>query len=193
MIRNMKIGWLMLLFIVTPALWAQNPPSPYAGQEVREIKALSAQEQQQYLTGEGMGLAKAAELNHYPGPKHALDLADVLELTEEQKMMTKKIYDRMHADAVRLGRIIVDKETALDRLYANQAANESRVRALTSEIGRRQGELRRAHLKAHLEMKRLLSPEQCAKYDALAGTAPPEKIPRRHRRCISIIIKSLWI
>jgi len=37
-----------------------------AEQETREIKALSTEEVDGYLKGEGMGLAKAAELNGFP-------------------------------------------------------------------------------------------------------------------------------
>ena len=40
--------------------------SPYAGEETRAIKALSAQEVESLLGGKGMGFAKAAELNGYP-------------------------------------------------------------------------------------------------------------------------------
>jgi hypothetical protein len=36
------------------------------------------------LKGEGMGMAKAAELNGYPGPTHVLTLAKELALTESQ-------------------------------------------------------------------------------------------------------------
>src|SRR5512140_1710908 len=50
--------------------------SPYAGEEKREIKSLSADVIEQYNQGEGMGMAKAAELNHYPGPRHVLMAAD---------------------------------------------------------------------------------------------------------------------
>ena len=46
-----------------------NSQSPYVGQESREIKALSPQEISDYLSGKGMGLAKAAELNGYPGQR----------------------------------------------------------------------------------------------------------------------------
>ena len=35
-----------------------------------------------------MGLAKAAELNHYPGPAHVLTLATELALTPDQKART---------------------------------------------------------------------------------------------------------
>jgi len=50
-------------------------PQPYAGQQAREIKALTVAEIQAYLSGAGSGYAKAAELNHYPGPKHAIENA----------------------------------------------------------------------------------------------------------------------
>ena len=43
-----------------------------------EVNALSPDEVQQYLAGAGMGYAKAAELNHFPGPMHVLELADKL-------------------------------------------------------------------------------------------------------------------
>ncbi len=75
---------------------AQSGLSPYAGQEKREIKAISVEDIEGYLTGQGMGFAKAAELNHYPGPKHVLELAGELSLEEKQIDKTKKIYNRMH-------------------------------------------------------------------------------------------------
>ena len=42
--------------------------SPYAGQENRQIKSLSANDIQELKRGGGWGLAKAAELNGLPGP-----------------------------------------------------------------------------------------------------------------------------
>src|ERR1043166_1905183 len=44
--------------------------SPYAGQQSREIKSLSDQEIDGLKNARGLGLAKAAELNGYPGPRH---------------------------------------------------------------------------------------------------------------------------
>ena len=167
--EKLKLGIAIVIACTPGVLCAQRAPSSYAGQEGREIKALSAEERDQYLTGQGMGLAKAAELNHYPGPKHVLELADSLQLSAEQKAKTQKIYDRMHAEAVRLGKLIVEKEAALDRLYAEQTINEAQLRARVLEIGQRQGELRLAHLRAHLEMKQVLSAEQIAKYNELRG------------------------
>ena len=63
---TMLLGWLILA-ITTGA------QSPYAGEESRAIKSLSASEIQALRQGHGMGYAKAAELNHYPGPRHVLD------------------------------------------------------------------------------------------------------------------------
>ena len=53
---------------VTPAWPAKaQMPSPYAGEQGREIKALSTKDIDDLTQGRGMGLAKAAELNRYPG------------------------------------------------------------------------------------------------------------------------------
>jgi hypothetical protein len=35
--------------------------------------------------GRGMGLALATELNGYPGPMHALEMADALDLSGQQR------------------------------------------------------------------------------------------------------------
>ena len=74
--------------------------SPYAEQQDGGIAALSAEEVRQLREGAGMGLARAAELNHYPGPKHLLEMADELELSADQRTAIDAIYDEMHAEAV---------------------------------------------------------------------------------------------
>lgn len=150
-------------------LWAQKNTSSYAGQEQREIKALSDADVKMYLEGHGMGLAKAAELNHYPGPRHVLDLATELKLSHEQFTKTQQAYDKMHAEAVRLGKMIVAKEKQLDSLYSTQKISEAQLRTLVGDLAKLQGELRFTHLNAHVEMKKILSPPQVAKYDELRG------------------------
>jgi hypothetical protein len=52
---------------------ASNEASTYTGLEHRTIKALSEQQVDDLQSGRGMGLALAAELNHYPGPVHVLE------------------------------------------------------------------------------------------------------------------------
>jgi len=150
-------------------LFAKSAHSPYAGEEKRNIKALSSEDVEGYLRGYGMGFAKAAELNHYPGPKHVLELAEALRLSEEQLDQVSGAYKRMHKEAVSLGRQIVEKERLLDNLFAEQEIDEKRMRELTIEIGRLQGTLRAVHLRAHLEMKKILTSQQIDQYDELRG------------------------
>jgi hypothetical protein len=116
-----------------------------------------------------MGFGKAAELNHYPGPRHVLDLATELKLSHEQFTKTQQAYDKMHAEAVRLGKLIVATEKQLDSLYATQKISETQLRTIVGDIAKLQGELRFTHLNAHLEMKRIFSPPQVAKCDELRG------------------------
>jgi hypothetical protein len=47
------------------------------------------------LKAEGMGQGMTAEMHGYPGPKHVLDLADKLQLTEAQKKSVNQIYIEM--------------------------------------------------------------------------------------------------
>ena len=64
---------------------------------------------------------------------------------------------------------IVEKERLLDHLFASQRIDEEKLRIITLEIGTLQGELRAVHLKAHLEMRQILTPHQIQRYDELRG------------------------
>lgn len=149
--------------------FAQEQRSPYAGEERRDIKALSPGQVDQLLDGAGMGLARAAELNGVPGPRHVLDMADQLELTDAQRAEMGRIEGRMHEAAVRLGREILDLEEALDRLFAVGPADPSEVEHLAGRIGQRSGLLRAVHLLAHLETAVVLRPAQIHRYGVLRG------------------------
>lgn len=98
-----------------------------------------------------------------------MELAKQLNLSATQAALTQKAFDKMHAEAVRLGKLIVAKEKQLDSLYATQKIAESELRTLTGEIARLQGELRFTHLHAHVEMKKILTSQQIARYDELRG------------------------
>lgn len=164
-----------LVFGVCCALaWLAGPArsdaqSPYVGQESREIKALSPQEILDYLSGIGMGLAKAAELNGYPGPAHVLELAVELGLTAEQRAKTETLFQTMQSSAVALGTKLVEDERALDRLFASRTVDAASLASSLARIGELQGQLRRVHLQAHLEQTALLTPQQVAKYIELRG------------------------
>ncbi len=143
--------------------------SPYAGEETRTIKSLSPDEIQKYLDGEGMGLAKAAELNHYPGPRHVLALASELHLTGEQKDKTQDAFNIMHEKAVSLGKQIVDKEKNLNKQFADGTVTAKVLESSTLELANLQGTLRATHLLAHIRMRDILTDEQAKKYDEMRG------------------------
>ena len=164
-----KIAGIGCLLLLAAGTALAIEPSPYLGQQEREIKALSPQEVQDYLEGKGMGFAKAAELNHFPGPQHVLQLADRLWLTPGQKAHTEQIRAAMQRQATTLGRALVDQERELDRSFASGNIDTAKLRSLVVEIGRLQAEVRKAHLQAHLEQKAILTPAQIAAYDELRG------------------------
>jgi hypothetical protein len=163
------IGSLVAVALCNAALLAQAAPGPYAGQQAREIKGLSPEQVAAYAAGEGMGYAKAAELNHYPGPKHVLELAEPLALEPEQTVRIREIHRKMRQEAVRLGAAILEKERALDRLFAERRITAGSLSSATAEIARLDGELRATHLAAHLETRAVLTDSQVAAYDELRG------------------------
>jgi Spy/CpxP family protein refolding chaperone len=126
--------------------------------------ALSAEAVQQLLNGEGMGLAKPAELHGYAGPKHVLELKADLAITPEQEQQVEAIRQRMLNKAKPLGRQIVDAERALDEAFKQGHLTESQLAGRVATIAKLQGDLRQAHLQAHLETKPILTDTQTRKY-----------------------------
>jgi hypothetical protein len=159
---------LTLAAAVGPAV-AQAPSQPYAGLETRDIKALSPQEIADLAAGRGLGLALAAELNGYPGPAHVLDLADKLQLTDEQRAKVKQLFESMKSDAVPIGRKLVAAERDLNRDFSERTITPERLKVETAAIAATRGELRNTHLKYHLSTAALLGPDQIRRYAELRG------------------------
>ena len=164
---------IIVIALALPALAHAASPSPYAGQESRPIKALSPSEQADLLAGKGMGLAKAAELNGYPGPAHVLDLASELALSSEQIAATRTLFASMEGRAKDLGRQLVAAEQALDDLFSSKQVTATELERSLARIGDIQAKVRATHLSAHLEQARILSAEQNASYARLRGYSQP--------------------
>lgn len=175
--------WFIGLAIGLVAATVAAQESPYREFTGREIKALSEETIRAYREGQGMGYAMPAELNSYPGPKHVLELAEPLHLAPEQRAAIQASFDRMHEQAVRLGREIVAREAELDALFASGDADEDRLRVTVMALAGLEGELRVTHLRAHLETRALLDEGQVRAYDALRGYGaggPPAHDPAHH-------------
>jgi Spy/CpxP family protein refolding chaperone len=165
------IAAVAALALASQGAAAQPAPQPYAGMDARPVKALSEQQIAALRTGRGMGLALAAELNGYPGPRHVLELADRLGLSNEQQRSVKALFDEMTAEAVALGTKLIEREAHLDGLFATRTISQDSLSAATAEIGEAQAELRKAHLKYHLLTAALLTPHQVQRYSQLRGYA----------------------
>ena len=163
--------WRYALAAILAATPAAAELSGYAGQQHRPVKALSEQATADLLAGRGMGYALAAELNRYPGPRHALDLAGELGLSEEQVIALQAVFARMQAEARSLGAAFVEREAALDRLFADGLIDPASLDAETAAIAEVDGRLRRVHLAAHLETRAILIPEQVDRYVVARGYA----------------------
>ena len=176
--KSSLIVALALVFCVSHAA----DQSPYTGEELRSIKSMSSQEIDALLSGEGMGFAKLAELNHYPGPKHVLELADDLELTSSQFSETEAIFEEMRLRAVSLGKELLEAERALDQDFLRGSVSPESLKSALLNIARIRAQLRYVHLEAHLRQKRVLTSEQISKYDEIRGYRGAAHDHRKHTK-----------
>ncbi len=162
--------------------------SPYAGQEARGIKALSQDDIEGLLAGAGTpfgGMAKPAELNGYPGPRHVLDAYDAgeFQLTNEQHKQIEALYEEMRSEAIELGEKIIDIEKGIDDAFTGKTITNAFLQEKVKESADLYGQLRVVHLKYHLSMVEILTPQQVEKYNELRGYTsgdPCENIPEGH-------------
>lgn len=161
------VSAILVLGFSSVVMAIQN--SNYSGQEKRAIKSLSQSDIDGYLAGKGMGLAKAAELNHFPGPKHVIELANELDLSKDQIEETKRIYEVMQTKAIKYGRVLVQNEEKLERLFVENTVTPLLLEQALNESADIKSKLRKVHLIAHLEQKNILSKHQIEMYDNLRG------------------------
>jgi len=159
---------LIAFALPTVASLAQSQ-QPYAGLEARSIKALSDQQIADLKAGRGMGLALAAELNGHPGPMHVLELADSLDLSDQQRAKMQELLTAMKAEAIPLGEQLIAQEADLDKEFANKTITPASLAATTGAIGITHAALRQTHLKYHLSTVEVLTPAQVQRYGELRG------------------------
>ena len=111
--------------------------------------------------------------------EQALELADELSLTSEQRAATRALMDSHRADARAIGAQLVEAERELDRLFARGEADDATLADRVRTAAALRGEYRLSHVETHRRMRALLSPGQVRRYDQLRGyTAASD---HRHR------------
>jgi hypothetical protein len=168
----------LLVALASPAIGQPTLASPYREQLASEIRGLSAQEIDDLREGRGMGLARAAELNGYPGPRHVLDAVEAgqLHLSPAQLRSVRQLFDEMSREARRLGDAILREEQALEATFRAGGISEADLRARIARIAALSGELRAVHLRTHLRTRAILTDHQVQRYNQLRGyaTGPPQ-------------------
>jgi len=157
--------------------------SGYAGQEKRSIKSLSEDDIAELRAGSGWGLAKAAELNGVPSPKHLLEMKDQIDLSNDQVNSIEKLFVEMNTAAMELGAQLIEKERLLELRFQNDIPDAAELESLLNNIGQTRTSLRFVHLSAHLKTLNISSVHQITKYNQLRGYAsddPCSNIPEGH-------------
>jgi len=143
--------------------------SPYAGQEKRQIKSLSAKDVDDLLNGRGWGLAKAAELNGMPGPAHILEMADQINLDKNQSAAINSLFKKMKAKAIEFGTKLVQLEKELNLMFANKSITQKTLSIQLDKIAKVRSKLRQVHLETHLKTPAILTRHQIVTYNQLRG------------------------
>ncbi len=184
---SIVIAVLFILLFFTFNNKHEDTASSYVGQELRGIKSLSQDDVDGLIAGEGTpfgGMAKLAELNGYPGPRHVLDLEAQMGLTQIQKEEIESIYDEMNAEAKQLGEHIIAIEKEINDKFDDESITDNYLKQKVAESAEIYGELRYVHLSAHLKMVDVLNDKQVALYNELRGYTsdedPCENVPEGH-------------
>lgn len=192
MIRSLTSA-LAIILVISFGVQAQHNHessvhSQYSGQQEQPIKSLTSDDIRGLKAGAGTpfnGMAKPAELNGYPGPRHVLDAyeAGEFELTEDQLNIIQKLFDDMQQTAIPLGEKIIALETEIDHAFKDKNVTDDSLKYLIDKSAGIYAELRYTHLKTHLQMVSILTDEQVQHYNELRGYTtndPCENIPTGH-------------
>ncbi len=93
-----------------------------------------------------------------------LDLADQLNLTDEQRTRIQQLFDSMKAEAGPIGQKLIAAERDLNHAFVERTITAEQLKSATAAIAEIQGKLRDTHLKYHLATAALLSLDQVRHY-----------------------------
>ena len=160
------LGSLILLLAFGLSAAAQHQPASQPSQQAQHHVHMQ-QEREAIEKAQGFGMALVADRNGYPGPRHILDLAPHLHLSSQQSEKVDLLFASMRQDALAFGRMLLENEATLEKLFAAGAVDAVAARRLVEESATLRAQLRWVHLSAHLEAYKLLTPEQRTRYHDL--------------------------
>ncbi len=155
---------LSILCCCSAAAFSQDSAGDSVARERSAIRSMPDQEYLDYKYGREMGMAAVAELNNYPAPELVQKLEKQLKLTDVQRAELAKIIAAREFKAREMGGFILTQESRLNALFEAGKATDGSVIYYTNKIGLYLGELRNAHLQAHLKTRNLLTREQVRMY-----------------------------
>lgn len=144
-------------------------PSAYVSLLDSEIRGLDQDTIDGYLTGKGLGQALPAELNGYPGPRHTIDMAEELELTEEQLVEVQALFDDMQSAVIPLGEQYLEAVTELELAFREGTITEEYLQNQLEKITSIEAQMRYVHLSTHLATIDILSQDQIMEYNMMRG------------------------
>lgn len=165
---GITVGVLLPRNVDTTAI-ATPTPSAYVSLLDTEIRGFDQDTIDGYLAGKGLGQALPAELNGYPGPRHTIDMADELELTEEQLVQVQGLFDEMKSKVVPLGELYLQAVAGLEFAFRDGVITEDYLQNQLEVITNIEAQMRFVHLSTHLATIDILNQDQIMKYNMMRG------------------------
>ena len=151
------------------AVKATPTPSAYVSLLDSEIRGLDQDTIEGYLTGKGLGQALPAELDGYPGPRHTIDMAEELELTEEQLAQVQALFDDMQSAVIPLGDKYLESVAELELAFREGTITDEYLQSQLENITGIEAQMRYVHLSTHLATIDILSHDQIMQYNMMRG------------------------
>ena len=151
------------------AVKATPTPSAYVSLLDSEIRGLDQDTIEGYLTGKGLGQALPAELNGYPGPRHTIDMAEELELTEEQLAQVQALFDDMQSAVIPLGKKYLESVAELELAFREGTITDEYLQSQLENITGIEAQMRYVHLSTHLATIDILNHDQIMQYNMMRG------------------------
>jgi hypothetical protein len=115
------------------------------------------------------------------GTAHALELAEQLGLSREQRLELQRLGDAHHAEARAIGVKFVEAERDLEMLFRRGKVAATELAEAVRSAAAVQGEYRMSHLETHRRVRGVLTDKQVERYDRLRGYAA-QSDGAHHRR-----------